>query len=78
MFFVFFCAFRPPYASGAAKVGGDAGYTVEPADEPTYFPGRQAYIVREGKKIGVFGIVHPDVAGSVVLSLKLPGLGFRI
>jgi phenylalanyl-tRNA synthetase beta chain len=45
---------------GAAK-GGDAGYTVEPAAEPTYFPGRQAYIVRDGKRIGVFGIVHPDV-----------------
>ena len=28
-------------------------------DEPTYFPKRQAYIMRKGKKIGVFGIVHP-------------------
>lgn len=46
--------------SGTAK-GGDAGYTVEPSDEATYFPGRQAYVVREGEKIGVFGIVHPDV-----------------
>ena len=46
--------------SGAAK-GGDAGYTVEPANESTYFPGRQAYVMREGRKIGVFGIVHPDV-----------------
>eukprot|EP00227_Mantoniella_beaufortii_P009897 CAMPEP_0197580416 /NCGR_PEP_ID=MMETSP1326-20131121/4211_1 /TAXON_ID=1155430 /ORGANISM="Genus nov. species nov., Strain RCC2288" /LENGTH=596 /DNA_ID=CAMNT_0043144159 /DNA_START=57 /DNA_END=1847 /DNA_ORIENTATION=+ len=46
---------------GAAKLGGDPGYTVKEANEPTYFPGRQAYIMRGGVKIGVFGIVHPDV-----------------
>ena len=46
--------------TGAAK-GGDAGYTVAPAAEETYFPGRQAYVMRGGKKIGTFGIVHPDV-----------------
>jgi phenylalanyl-tRNA synthetase beta chain len=46
--------------TGAAK-GGDAGYEVEEASEPTYFPGRQAHVMRGGKKIGTFGIVHPDV-----------------
>ena len=46
--------------TGAAK-GGDAGYEMAESDEATYFPGRQAYIKRGGKTIGVFGIVHPDV-----------------
>ena len=47
---------------GIAKFdGSDFGYELEESNEPTYFPGRQAYIKRNGKKIGVFGIVHPDV-----------------
>ena len=46
--------------TGAAK-GGSAGYEVVESNEPTYFPGRQAYIMRDGKQIGVFGIVHPTV-----------------
>jgi phenylalanyl-tRNA synthetase beta chain len=49
--------------TGAAGTGGmkNAGYEVVESDEPTYFPGRQAYVMRDNKKIGVFGIVHPDV-----------------
>jgi phenylalanyl-tRNA synthetase beta chain len=46
--------------TGAAK-GGDAGYEMVESDEATFFPGRQARIVKDGKDIGVFGIVHPDV-----------------
>jgi phenylalanyl-tRNA synthetase beta chain len=46
--------------TGAAKVG-DAGYEMVESDEATFFPGRQARIVKDGKDIGVFGIVHPDV-----------------
>ena len=29
----------------------------------THFPGRQAGIVRDGKRIGVMGVVHPTVLG---------------
>lgn len=40
-------------------------YSVEPVDDPTYFPGRCARIVLEehGAKryIGVFGVIHPEV-----------------
>jgi phenylalanyl-tRNA synthetase beta chain len=32
-------------------------------NEATYFPGRQAGIVRDGKRIGVMGVVHPTVLG---------------
>jgi phenylalanyl-tRNA synthetase beta chain len=50
--------------TGAAK-GGDAGYEMVESDEATFFPGRQARIVKDGKDIGVFGIVHPDVLTEV-------------
>ena len=47
---------------GIAKFdGSDFGYQLQESNEPTYFPGRQAHVMRNGKKIGVFGIVHPDV-----------------
>ncbi|GMN57989.1 hypothetical protein TIFTF001_027099 [Ficus carica] len=42
--------------------GGD-GYLIEPSDEPEYLPGRQASIIYYGKRIGTFGIVHPEVLG---------------
>ena len=49
--------------TGAAK-DGDAGYTLDTSmNEATYFPGRQAGIVRDGKRIGVMGVVHPTVLG---------------
>ena len=49
--------------TGAAK-DGDAGYTLDTSmNEATYFPGRQAGIVRDVKRIGVMGVVHPTVLG---------------
>jgi len=49
--------------TGAAK-DGDAGYTLDTSmNEATYFPGRQAGIVRDGKRIGIMGVVHPTVLG---------------
>ncbi|CAL9082592.1 unnamed protein product [Musa acuminata var. zebrina] len=32
-----------------------------PSDEPEYFPNRQCSIILNGKQIGNFGIVHPEV-----------------
>jgi phenylalanyl-tRNA synthetase beta chain len=37
------------------------GYSIEESQDPSFFPGRQANILLKGKKIGVFGIVHPEV-----------------
>jgi len=50
-------------AAGSFEPGPEnAGYElIQTRNEPTFFPGRQATIVRDGKEIGVFGIVHPDV-----------------
>ncbi|KAH7849285.1 hypothetical protein Vadar_015592 [Vaccinium darrowii] len=43
------------------KSGDNAGYYVELADEQEFLPGRQASIIYKGKRIGAFGIVHPEV-----------------
>ena len=50
-------------AAGSFEPGpGNAGYElIQKRNEPTFFPGRQATIVRNEKEIGVFGIVHPEV-----------------
>jgi phenylalanyl-tRNA synthetase beta chain len=47
--------------AGSFEEGKNAGYEIKERNEPTYFPGRQATIIRDGKEIGVFGIIHPDV-----------------
>jgi len=39
---------------------GDVGF--EPADHPTFFPGRAATLRVDGQETGVLGEVHPDVA----------------
>ena len=40
-------------------------YSVEPIDDPTYFPGRCARVLIEEsgskKSVGFFGVVHPEV-----------------
>ncbi|KAL8471321.1 hypothetical protein ACS0TY_028833 [Phlomoides rotata] len=41
--------------------GDKTGYYIQSSDEPEFLPGRQASIVYKGKKIGTFGIVHPQV-----------------
>lgn len=40
----------------------EKGYYIAPSSLPTFFPGRQAEIYYEGKIIGSFGIVHPEVS----------------
>jgi len=36
-------------------------YNVEESDDPRFIPGRAAAIICEGKQIGVFGELHPEV-----------------
>ncbi|KAK8714618.1 hypothetical protein V6N13_041969 [Hibiscus sabdariffa] len=38
-----------------------SGYFIELSDEPEFLLGRQAKIIYKGKRIGIFGIVHPEV-----------------
>lgn len=42
-------------------VGNSTGYYIELSDEPEYLSGRQAKIIFNGRHIGIFGIVHPEV-----------------
>ncbi|RAL38742.1 hypothetical protein DM860_013423 [Cuscuta australis] len=41
--------------------GDTSGYYIESSDEPELLKGRQASIICQGKHIGNFGIVHPEV-----------------
>ncbi|KAL6007385.1 hypothetical protein ACLOJK_032882 [Asimina triloba] len=54
-------------------VGDDTGYYIRPSHEPEFFPGRQASIIFKGKRIGVFGIVHPEESFQILLPLESPG-----
>lgn len=39
----------------------DVEYVVEESDDARFIPGRQAAVMKNGKKIGVFGEIHPAV-----------------
>ncbi|KAI7748302.1 hypothetical protein M8C21_012109, partial [Ambrosia artemisiifolia] len=41
--------------------GDNTGYYIELSNEPEFLSGRQASIIYKGKRIGTFGIVHPQV-----------------
>ncbi|KAL4347089.1 hypothetical protein GQ457_17G027170 [Hibiscus cannabinus] len=43
------------------SVPDKSGYYIEPSDEPEFLLGRQAKIIYKGRRIGIFGIVHPEV-----------------
>jgi phenylalanyl-tRNA synthetase beta chain len=49
-----------PELSGAV-VPGKHSYRIAASEDPSFFPGRRADIFVDGKKVGVFGIVHPTV-----------------
>lgn len=44
-----------------ANTAGEEGYSIRPSSLPTFFPGRQAEVLYNGRVIGAFGIVHPEV-----------------
>lgn len=43
-------------------------YEIRKSDDPAMFPGRAADIFLDGKKLGVFGIVHPSVLDNFEIS----------
>jgi phenylalanyl-tRNA synthetase beta chain len=43
------------------SAGDNTGYYIQRSEEPEFLSGRQANIIYKGKRIGVFGIVHPEV-----------------
>lgn len=44
--------------------GTSTGYYIKPSNLPTLFPGRQAEIFLNGKVVGAFGIIHPEVSAN--------------
>jgi phenylalanyl-tRNA synthetase beta chain len=42
--------------------GSTTGYYILPSNLPTFFPGRQAEVYINGKVVGAFGIIHPEVS----------------
>ena len=72
------------YAGNSLKgYTGSSGrmYSVEPIDDPTYFPGRCARVMIEEsgskKSVGIFGVVHPEVLKNfgVANPTSAPGAG---
>eukprot|EP01121_Diplochlamys_sp_Union-15-3_P015029 TRINITY_DN4895_c0_g1_i1.p1 TRINITY_DN4895_c0_g1~~TRINITY_DN4895_c0_g1_i1.p1 ORF type:complete len:596 (-),score=102.80 TRINITY_DN4895_c0_g1_i1:72-1859(-) len=53
-------------------------YHIEPSDDPTFFPGLRANVVLNKKKIGVFGIVHPDVLKTKSYKIPYPAAALHI
>jgi len=48
----------------------ERGYCIEPSFEKFLFDDRQAHIYIRGRKVGVFGIVHPKILKN--FSIKTP------
>jgi len=51
-------------------------YGVKEAFDPRFIPGRQAEVWSEGKKVGVFGEIHPAILGA--FGITMPSAGGEI
>lgn len=51
----------------------DHTYEVTESDDPRFIPGRQAAIMANGKKIGIFGEVHPQVLENWAIAVPCVG-----
>ena len=54
----------------------DHKYEVAESDDPRFIPGRQAAILSNGKKVGVFGEIHPQVLEN--WNITVPAVGGEI
>ncbi|MCR5400943.1 MAG: phenylalanine--tRNA ligase subunit beta [Treponema sp.] len=54
----------------------DHKYEVAESDDPRFIPGRQAAVLANGKKIGVFGEIHPQVLEN--WNITVPAVGGEI
>jgi len=54
------------------------GYSIRPKDDETFFPGRCAEIFLRGNKVGIFGILHPDVLANFDLYFPTSALHLDI
>ncbi|XP_060527201.1 phenylalanine--tRNA ligase beta subunit [Cylas formicarius] len=56
----------------------DHGYYLKAVDDPTYFPGRCAEIVYNGKRLGKIGVLHPYVLAQFELNNPCSAVEFSI
>lgn len=45
----------------AIKLDQKNGYSIRPAEDPTFMEGRQAFVLFRGEIVGIFGVIHPQV-----------------
>nr|CAG4647781.1 EOG090X03QT [Moina brachiata]SVE92925.1 EOG090X03QT [Moina brachiata] len=56
----------------------DQGYYLKATDDETFFPGRCAEIIVNGKKAGVLGVLHPEVITSFELGYPCAAVELNI
>ena len=54
------------------------GYTITPSEDATFFSGRQAEVVCKGQKLGIFGIVHPQVLKAFGISYPVTAMEINL
>jgi len=54
----------------------DVIWTAKPCDDPAFIEGRRAEVIVNGKSVGVFGEIHPEVLEN--FEIVNPVVGFEI
>jgi phenylalanyl-tRNA synthetase beta subunit len=54
------------------------GYEWRPSEDPTFFPGRQASVLAQGKTVGYFGVVHPEVLAAFDIPYPVSALEINV
>ncbi|XP_051719304.1 phenylalanine--tRNA ligase beta subunit [Ctenopharyngodon idella] len=60
------------------KPGRNQGYHIQAAEDSTFFPGRCAEILSNGKSIGHLGVLHPDVISRFELTMPCSAIDIDI
>jgi len=58
--------------------GHAAGYDIRPSEDPTFFPGRQAEVYVDDRRVGIFGIVHPAVLKAFGIHMPVSALELNL
>ena len=63
-----------------SKLQSDAGvgYEWQASDDPTFFPKRHATVLSQGKPVGHFGVVHPQVLANFDIPYPVSALELNI
>nr|CAG4643836.1 EOG090X03QT [Lepidurus arcticus] len=56
----------------------ETGYSLEPTEDGTFFPGRCASVKYQGRHLGSFGVIHPEVVTHFDLNMPCAALEFLV